>query len=140
MLIQNIKVAADAMIFYKDGADFQLVLVKRKFEPNVGMWAIPGGFVEDDEDLEPAALRELEEETGLKLSSLKQLHTFGKPGRDPRGRTVSVTYYAILDKKLPVTGGDDAAEAHWVNVKDIKEMAFDHMDVLAFALKELGIR
>jgi 8-oxo-dGTP diphosphatase len=139
MLIQNIKVAADAMIFYKDGDDLQLVLVKRKFVPNVGMWAIPGGFVEDDEDLEPAALRELEEETGLKLNSLKQLHTFGKPGRDPRGRTVSVTYYAILETKLPVTGGDDAAEAQWVSIKDIKEMAFDHMDVLQFALEELGL-
>ena len=70
---------------------------------------------------------------------MKQLHTFGKPGRDPRGRTVSVTYYAILDKKLPVTGGDDAAEAQWVSVKDIKEMAFDHMEVLQFALEQLGI-
>ncbi len=138
MLVQNIKVAADAMIFCKDSGQWQIVLVKRKFPPNVGMWALPGGFVEDDEELEAAAIRELEEETGLKLPALKQLHTFGKVGRDPRGRTISVTYYAILENKLPVTGGDDAAEAHWVNISDITEMAFDHMEVLQFALQELG--
>ena len=138
MLVQNIKVAADSMIFYKNGAHLQLLLVKRKFDPFKGMWALPSGFVEDDEELEAAALRELREETGLILTRIKQLHTFGKVGRDPRGRTVSVTYYAILTEKQTVAGGDDAAEAHWVNVPDITEMAFDHKEVLAVALEALG--
>jgi 8-oxo-dGTP diphosphatase len=138
MLIQNIKVAADSMIFYKDGAHWQLLLVRRKYDPFKGMWALPGGFVEDDEELEAAAIRELEEETGLKLPALKQLHTFGQVGRDPRGRTVSVTHYAIVNNRSAVKGSDDAAEAVWVNVNDIKEMAFDHKEVLEFALQVLA--
>lgn len=137
MLKQNILVTADAMVFYKNGGHLELVLVKRKNEPFKGMWAFPGGFVEDDEELEHAAIRELHEETGLQLQSMKQVHAFGKPGRDPRGRTVSVNYYAIVPEKLPVAGGDDAAEAHWVRVQDIKEMAFDHKEVLSFALQLL---
>lgn len=137
MLIQNIKVAADSLIFYRSGSDLQLLLIRRGNEPFKGMWAFPGGFVDDVEDLEPAAIRELHEETGLKLPSLKQLHTFGKPGRDPRGRTISVVYYAVIGNKPAVAGGDDAAEAHWVSIQDIAEMAFDHMMVLEFALQAL---
>lgn len=140
MLHQKILIAADAMVFSRTGGELRLVLIKRKNEPFKGMWALPGGFVEDDEELETAAIRELEEETGMKLTSMKQVHTFGKVGRDPRGRTVSVTYYAFVDAALhPVTGGDDAAEAHWVNVKDITAMAFDHKEVVDFVLKELGL-
>jgi len=128
------------MVFSRSGEELQLVLVKRKYEPFKGMWAIPGGFVNYDEELDAAVLRELHEETGMVLQSMKQLQTFGKPGRDPRGRTVSITYYAFADAKdHPVKGGDDAAEAHWVNVKDITEMAFDHKEVLEFAMKALEL-
>jgi len=138
MLIQNIKIAADAMVFSGTGADMQLLLIKRGNEPFRGMWAIPGGFVEDDEDLEPAAIRELEEETGLKIPHMTQLRTVGTPGRDSRGRTVSVVYYAFADAKdHPVKGADDAAEAQWIYVKDITELAFDHMEVLQYALRKI---
>jgi len=138
MLIQNIKVAADAMVFAKGAEHLQLLLIKRKNDPFKGMWALPGGFVEDDEELEAAAIRELEEETGLKLPAMKQLYTFGKVGRDPRGRTISVTYYGFVNAgEHEVKGNDDAAEARWVNVKDITDMAFDHIEVLEFALQEL---
>lgn len=133
--VQYILLAADAMVFSSKGADLQLLLIKRKNDPFKGMWAIPGGFVEDDEELETAAIRELEEETGVKISSMTQLYTFGRIGRDPRGRTVTVTYYATADANLhPAQGGDDAAEAHWVYVKDITELAFDHMEALQLAL------
>lgn len=139
MFQQNIKVAADAMVFSKSSGELQMVLIRRKNDPFKGLWAIPGGFVEDDEELETAAIRELEEETGMKLAAMTQLHTFGKVGRDPRFRTVSVTFYAVVDATAhPVTGGDDAAEAHWVNIKDITELAFDHKQVLDFALKQIG--
>ena len=115
-----------------------MLLIERGNEPYKGMWAFPGGFVEDDEDLEAAAIRELHEETGLLLPGLKQLHTFGTPGRDPRGRTVSVIYYAIVNAgDHAVKGGDDAANAQWVNVKDIAAMAFDHKEILDFALQAL---
>ena len=137
MLKQNILVTVDALVFYKNEEHLQLLLVKRKFDPNKGMWAFPGGFVEDDEEIEHAAMRELQEETGLTINGLTQLHTFGKPGRDQRGRTISIIHYTILNEQPPVTGGDDAADAQWVAVKDINAMAFDHMEVLEFALQAL---
>jgi 8-oxo-dGTP diphosphatase len=136
MLIQNIKLAADAMVFSGKGDTLQILLVRRKYEPYKGMWAIPGGFVEDDEELEAAAIRELQEETGLVVPAMTQLHTFGKVGRDSRGRTVTVTYYAFSDAATQqVQGGDDAAEAEWVFVKGITELAFDHMEMLDMAMK-----
>ncbi len=134
MIIQNIKVTVDAIVFRKNISEWQLLLVKRKFDPCKGMWALPGGFVEDDEELEDAAMRELEEETGLKLTAMTQMHTFGKIGRDARGRNITVAYYAIVDGvDQSVKGADDADEASWVNVADIKELAFDHMDMLVMA-------
>lgn len=138
MYPQNIKIAADSLVFSKQNGVLQLLLVERGHEPFKGMWAFPGGFVEDDEDLEAAAIRELHEETGMLLPAMRQLHTFGKPGRDPRGRTVSVVYYAFVNAaEHTVEGGDDAAAAKWVSVKDIKEMAFDHKEALDFALQLL---
>ena len=141
MLFQNIKIAADALVFSTSSGQLQLLLITRKNEPFRGMWAFPGGFVEDDEDLEAAACRELEEETGLKLSSMQQLYTFGKPGRDPRFRTVSIIYTAMTDAAAhKVAGADDAADARWINVNDINEMAFDHKMILEFALEKLGLK
>ena len=134
-----IDLAADAMVFSKNGEHLQLLLVKRKFEPYKGKWAFPGGFVDYGEELEAAAIRELHEETGMVLTAMKQLHTFGTPGRDPRGHTVSVVHYAFVNPQdHTVAGGDDAEEAQWVYVKDIKDLAFDHMEILDFALQELA--
>ena len=139
MLIQNIKVTVDALVFSKSDGISRLLLVKRKNDPCKGMWAIPGGFVEDDEELETAAIRELEEETGYRLRHMKQLHTFGKVGRDARGRTISVVYFGFGDAAgQQVAGADDADEASWINVADIKELAFDHMEILEYALLEIG--
>ena len=137
MLIQNIKVAVDAVVFAGKGQDLQLLLIKRKNDPYKGMWALPGGFVEDDEELDTAAMRELEEETGLKVPAMTQLYTFGRVGRDSRGRTVTVTYYTSIDTPQPVAGADDAAEAAWVPVKDITALAFDHMEMLQMALERV---
>jgi len=139
MIDQKIYVTVDALVFSKDSGTLQLLLIRRKNEPGKGMWAFPGGFVEDDEDLEPAAIRELQEETGLQLSSMTQLCAVGTPGRDTRFRTVSVVYYAFVNAAdHKVQGADDAAEAAWVNVKDITAMAFDHKKVLDFALHTLA--
>ena len=138
MYPQNIKLTTDSLIFSKGGEHLQLLLIERGFDPFKGMWAFPGGYVEDYEDLDAGALRELHEETGLQLATMTQLHTFGKPGRDPRGRTATIVYYAIIDAKdHTVKGGDDAAAAKWVNVKDITELAFDHLEILGYALQEL---
>ena len=135
---QNIKLAADALVFSKAGGHLQLLLIERGNDPFKGLWAFPGGYVENDEDLEPAAIRELHEETGMQLAAMKQLCAVGTPGRDPRGRSVSVIYYAIVDASTHnVKGGDDAAAAKWVNVKDITTLAFDHKAILDYALQQL---
>jgi 8-oxo-dGTP diphosphatase len=141
MAMQNIKVTVDALVFSNSDGHLQLLLIKRKNDPFKGLWAFPGGFVDDDEELETAALRELHEETGMRLPAIKQLHTFGKVGRDPRFRTVSVVYYTFVHAHdHQVRGGDDAAEAQWVTVKDIHELAFDHFEILEFALQQLKDR
>jgi 8-oxo-dGTP diphosphatase len=102
-------------------------------------WAIPGGFVDQDEDLEDAAKRELEEETGLKVERLEQLHTFGRPDRDPRKRVVSVVHWCLLeDGDVEVEAADDAAAVEWFNVEDLPELAFDHEEVLELAVRKLG--
>src|SRR4051812_43756316 len=115
MIKQDIKVTVDAVIFSVIDEQLKVLLVRRKNEPFKDMWSLPGGFVEDDEDLEHAMKRELKEETGLKLKHAAQLHTYGKPGRDPRGHTVTVAYYALLEDYLThdIKAGDDAADAQW---------------------------
>jgi 8-oxo-dGTP diphosphatase len=117
----------------------RVLLIRRKHAPFAGMWAIPGGFVDMDEPLEAAAMRELHEETGVSAKRLEQLHTFGDPGRDPRGRTISVVYLARVDptKVLPV-GNDDASEASWHSLQRLPPLAFDHKRILACVRKRLG--
>ncbi len=128
----------------------KVLLVQRKSDPYEGQWALPGGFVEvgdsdgsheQGEDLEAAARRELQEETGLVVDYLEQLYTFGAPGRDPRGRTISVAYYALVrSTDHPAHAGSDAADARWFALptgKHTPPLAFDHEDILAMAIGRL---
>ncbi len=116
----------------------RVLLIRRKHDPFAGMWAIPGGFVEMDESLETAARRELREEAGVEVGSLVQLHTFGDPGRDPRGRTISVVYLAEVDAaELKPRAADDAAEVGWHSLRQPPPRAFDHAEILACALRRL---
>lgn len=112
----------------KDPLD--ILLIERKHEPFMGMWALPGGFVEIDEDLLQGAIRELQEETNLTEVSLKQFKTYGKPGRDPRGRTISVVYYGFLDHDDIAKAGDDAAKVRWFNIDNLPPLAFDHAEIM----------
>jgi 8-oxo-dGTP diphosphatase len=115
-----------------------VLLIRRGHEPFAGMWAIPGGFVDKDESLEAAAKRELKEEAGVTVRDLEQLGAFGDPGRDPRGRTISVVYLARVDaKKLKPQAGDDAAEVAWHPLEKLPPLAFDHAEILALAWKRL---
>jgi 8-oxo-dGTP diphosphatase len=102
------------------------------------MWAIPGGFVRIDESLEDAAQRELEEETGVHDVYLEQLYTFGDRGRDPRGRVITVAYFALVptDATQP-HAGQDASDARWWSVYGLPPLAFDHADILTYALQRL---
>ncbi|MGB9775889.1 MAG: NUDIX hydrolase [Anaerolineae bacterium] len=131
-------VTVDVVIFTLREKDLQVLLVRRRNPPFAGMWAIPGGFVDINEPLETAARRELEEETGVRGVYLEQFHTFGDPGRDPRGRTITVAYLALVRAdQIQPRAGDDAAEARWWSVSDLPPLAFDHSHILACALERL---
>ena len=116
MIEQNILLTTDCVILYFGRFETEILLVKRKSDPYKGTWALPGGFVEDEEPLEEGAKRELREETGLVVDELHQLGAFGTPGRDPRGRTVTIAYWAKVPLKAEVKASDDAEEAAWFSV------------------------
>lgn len=134
-------VTVDTIIFALTNKEIKILLIKRKYPPFAGKWAIPGGFVEINEALSTAANRELEEETGLKNVSLKQFYTYGDPGRDPRGHTITITYNTFLCE-IPkgISGADDADEASWFSIEALPELAFDHDKVLDGAIKDLHTR
>jgi 8-oxo-dGTP diphosphatase len=142
-------VTVDCIILGFDAEDeiLRVLLIKRADEPFKGMWAIPGGFVETSdsdgqgESIDEAARRELREETGITVAYLEQLYTFGTPGRDPRGRVITVAYLALVRQQdYEPTAGSDAAEAQWFAVEDalsFGKLAFDHRDILSLALKRV---
>ena len=127
----------DAIIFNKVQVDIKVLLIKRKYFPFEGKWALPGGFVDMDETLEQAIHRELKEETGLKCIKLQQLHTFGAIDRDPRGRTVSVVYWGFAGHNQKIKAGDDAKEAAWFSIHKLPSLAFDHTRILEMALQKV---
>ncbi|HNS52856.1 MAG TPA: NUDIX hydrolase [Anaerolineae bacterium] len=136
---QRPSVTVDVVLLAREGAQWRVLLIKRKHPPFEDEWALPGGFVEPYEPLESAARRELREEAGIEPCRLEQLHTFGNPGRDPRGWTISVTYLAVLDEEeyrsLHPKAGDDAACAGWFDLSSPPPLAFDHADILACAAR-----
>ena len=149
----RIGVTADAAVFADVGGALHVLLIERGNPPYKGRWALPGGFVELDEDLEEAARRELAEETGLMLrpGQLEQFGAYGTPGRDPRMRIVTIAYLAVLADLPPVAGGSDAARARFWPVDDLNlgtgettssgpALAFDHHRVLSDAIARVGTR
>ncbi len=128
----------DCVVFGLDSGDLKVLLIQRGLEPYKGRWALPGGFVHLNESLEQAAARELEEETHLKEMYLEQLYTFGKPDRDPRGRTVSVAYYALVVLEgRKISAATDASNAAWFSISDLPSLAFDHDDIITAAIQRL---
>lgn len=113
----------------------EVLLIRRGNDPFRGCWALPGGFMEMDETIEHCAVRELQEETGLQVSEadLAMVGVFSRPGRDPRGRTVTVAYRIRLEMSCEACGGDDAAEARWFLLAALPPLAFDHAEVIAAA-------
>lgn len=141
-------VTVDVALFAIVAGELAVLLVQRKHEPFEGAWAMPGGFVDENEPLPKAALRELEEETGVRDVTIEQLGAFGDPGRDPRGHTVSVVFVGFTAAEAhPVTAGDDAAHAEWHPVAGLARvgargrkaprLAFDHRAILLLALDRL---
>jgi 8-oxo-dGTP diphosphatase len=132
-------VTVDVVIFTLQAGELHVLLVKRRHPPYDGRWAIPGGFIHPTEPLEAAARRELAEETGVRDVYLEQLYTFGDPGRDPRGRVISVAYFALVRAdQQTLQGSDESSDVRWFAVKDAPQpLAFDHDRILLFALDRL---
>lgn len=132
-------VTADCVIFGFDGVTIRVLLIQRGLEPYKGKWALPGGFMNMDETAEQCAARELEEETGLKNTTVEQFYTFSEVGRDPRERVITVAHFALV-RLAEVRGGDDADVARWFGLDEIPSLAFDHDRILRMALNRLKER
>ena len=133
-------VTVDIVIFTIMDNKLQALFIKRGTEPFKDKWALPGGFVKMHESLEQAAKRELEEETGVKEVYLEQLYTFGDANRDPRGRVITVAYFALIDSekaKQKLKATTDASEAKWFEISNLPQLAFDHKEILNYARKRL---
>jgi 8-oxo-dGTP diphosphatase len=131
------QVTVDIVIFTIQSRALKVLLVKRRMPPFANQYAIPGGFVHEDEHLDQAALRELREETGVADVYLEQLYSFGNTERDPRGRVITVAYFALISADRPLKAGTDAAEANWWAVDQLPTLAFDHNKILQYALDRL---
>ena len=130
-------VTADCIVITRE-AEPKVLLIQRRNPPFKGAWAFPGGFMDMDETTEQGAVRELEEETGLRLSKIQQIGAYSKVDRDPRGRTITVAYLAIVDESIAVTGQDDAAKAEWFPIDALPPLAFDHEDIMRDAISLYG--
>lgn len=126
-------VTADCVVVTKEKTP-QVLLIERGADPYKGCWAFPGGFMNIDETTEQCAIRELEEETGMKVSDLHQIGAYSKVDRDPRGRTITVAYLVIVDHPIAVTGQDDAAKAQWFPIDSLPPLAFDHDEIMKDAI------
>jgi 8-oxo-dGTP diphosphatase len=135
-------VTVDALVFLKDDSknSYRVLLIQRKNNPFKGFFALPGGFVELDETLKDAATRELMEETGLRKVELIQLAAFDKPDRDPRDRNISIAFYGFTSSNnSKISGGDDAENAEWFDLDKLPKLAFDHSDIIKYAINKLKI-
>lgn len=132
-------VTADVLVLRSVEHGLQLLLIQRARDPFAGCWALPGGFIEADETLEASARRELLEETGLKADKLVFFGVYGDPGRDPRGRTITMAYRLLLapDSSSDVQGLDDADDARWFDLDQLPGLAFDHARIVQDGLKDL---
>ncbi|MEM6831676.1 MAG: NUDIX domain-containing protein [Bacteroidota bacterium] len=136
---QAINVSVDALVFgYSSEEGISVLLIRRGIEPYLNKWALPGGLVRNDESLEQAVERELQEETGISINYLEQLYTFGRPERDPRNRVVSIAYYALVKPStFQLKAATDAKDARWFNIGELPDLAFDHHQIIEKAIQRL---
>ena len=127
-------VTADCIVFSRYPKP-QVLLIRRGNEPFKGEWAFPGGFLNMDETVQECARRELEEETGLVVQDIHLVGVYSRPGRDPRGHTVTPAFLSIMDYPLDVCGCDDAAQAQWFPLNQLPVLAFDHGEIISDAMR-----
>jgi 8-oxo-dGTP diphosphatase len=140
MSSEVVRVTVDIVAFAIHQGALEVLLIKRKYEPFKSSWALPGGFIsEQDESLESAANRELTEETNVSNVYLEQLYTFGDRGRDPRGRVATVAYLALLreGEEVELRASSDASGVAWWPVNKLPELAFDHERIITYAHQRL---
>ncbi|MEO8026835.1 MAG: NUDIX domain-containing protein [Bryobacteraceae bacterium] len=130
-------VTVDIVVFTILERTLHLLLIKRLTKPFEGRRALPGGFIHEDESVDEAAIRELREETGVRDVYLEQLYTFGAPKRDPRGRVITVAYYALIPPTHTLRAGTDASDAAWFAVDAVPPLGFDHPKIVAYAQERL---
>ncbi|MDF2849493.1 NUDIX hydrolase [Sphingobacterium multivorum] len=131
-------VTVDCVIFGFDKNQLKVLLTKRAIEPFVGKWAFPGGFIQEDENADDCALRKLQEEAGLKDIFLEQLYTFSDLARDPRGRVISIAYYALVrPDAYTLEAGVDIDAVQWFGIDEKLDLAFDHKQILNTAIQRL---
>lgn len=138
MRTSKIFVTVDVVLI-KETHPKQILLIKRKNEPFKDFWALPGGFVDENEDLETAAKRELEEETQVKINQLEQIGAYGKPFRDPRSHVVSVAYFGVTNENLIVKASDDAKDVNWFFINNLPYLAFDHKDIINDTIQKYNL-
>ena len=137
-LVGGHAVAVDVVLFTIQDGLLKVLLVKRQHLPYRGAWALPGGLVGPEESVDSAALRELQEETNIDNIYLEQLYTFGETDRDPRGRVISVAYYALVNwQQFQLKARQRVSEASWFPVKRVPRLAFDHNRIIGYALERL---
>lgn len=134
----KILVATDAVVFGYQNGQIYVLLIQRKIEPFKNSWALPGGFILDNESAEEAITRELKEETGLKTTYLEQLKTYSTPQRDPRGHVISIAYVGLVNpSNIKLEAGTDASDAQWFNLNELPKLSFDHDTIVTDAFQRL---
>lgn len=139
MYTSKIFVTVDNVIVRNNDSVKEILLIKRLNDPFKDFWALPGGFVDENEDLETAAKRELLEETSLRVFKVSQIGAYGTPGRDPRSHVVSVAYFSEIDLLAEAIAADDAKEVKWFNINLLPSLAFDHSEIINDAIKKFNL-
>jgi len=138
-IVQNLSI--DCVVFGFESSRLEILLIKRKFDPEKEMWALPGGFILDTESLDEAAVRILEETSNVKNIYLEQVHAFGDVNRYPSRRVITISYFALIDpEKHSLKPGTDTTDVKWISINEKPELPFDHDLIYTKALNQLKQR
>ena len=136
--LTKLQITVDIVLFTILDRQLHVLLIRRLAQPYRDSYALPGGFVLENESVDAAANRELREETGVEKVFLEQLYTFGEPDRDPRGRVITVAYYALVANSHILRSGTDAADAAWFSLNELPDLAFDHLSIIEYAHQRIA--
>lgn len=139
MYVSKIFLTVDNVVIRKVDHEIEILLIKRLKDPFKDFWALPGGFVDENEDLNVAARRELFEETNVKIDEVLQIGAYGKPFRDPRSHVVSIAFFSETDKNTIAKAADDAKDVSWFKIKHLPPTAFDHSEIIADAISKFKL-